>query len=795
MRLSNIACLLPICALVCSSQVVTPSHRIGVHTVNGVGVFYLRDTGAAFVPRGNTFVRLSAQVRSPAYGGTKVVTHSLFNAGAYNAQEAEAELVRMQSYGYNTVRVFLNPCCSGGIGNPTGGLSQSYLTNVADFLGRAKAHALFVHVVGGFIPEMGGYDAIVTPDTAFAFPNILYMTDGGIKASAKFWTDIIRDLSALQAPLDVILGIDVGSEISFDVTAAPLNRNTGTVKTADGKTYDLSDATSRQALMDSNLVNFINQVRSAIIAVDPTMLVAASFSPPQGPNPTPFADPAHKGTRAYPAICCSTADFIDLHPYLWGLTLPQLMQNYEFSGFTAKPVVMFEYGVSLDYPLNYAGSAEGAAGMLQKWQTTSCSYGFSGWLLWNWDQSDASNIDVAYWSALAGNGAVNRALAPAFRPDPCKPGSYLNQDLAFAAAAAASSYQTDHGPPMAVDGSPATWWSAGAFAPQWIQIDLPAPSIVTGVRLTVSQSPNGPTVHDLYVRRQGDSQPELVREFSGTTQDQQVLTWTADQPLDGVTSIRIATVASPSWVAWREIEILSGDTGRPSISSVVNGASFDAAITPGSWVTIQGTGLAASSRIWQASDFNGAHLPMVLDGVRVSIDGAPASVYYVSPTQLNVQAPSPIHTGQAVAVTVARDNAQTVASVQVESKTYDPALFGYTASGLIYTAAVFPDGTVVGDPAKTAGTRGARPGDRVSLWGTAFGASPSGVVINSPTALSNPVVVTVGGQRATVEYAGLVGVGLFQINIVVPNLPVGDHPVTIQFQGASAATSPSIPIR
>src|ERR1039458_6373324 len=134
-------------------------------------------------------------------------------------------------------------------------------------------------------------------------------------------------------------------------------------------------------------------------------------------------------------------------------------------------------------------------------------------------------------------------------------------------------------------------------------------------------------------------------------------------------------------------------------------------------------------------------------------------------------------------------------SSQAQSKPFDPALFAYSASGSLYAAAVFPDGTIVGDPTKTPGTRAASPGDQVSLYGTGFGTSPSGVVIDSPTVLSNPVVVTVGGQPATVEWAGLVGVGLFQINIVVPNLPVGDFPVAIQFQGASAASPPDIPIR
>jgi uncharacterized protein (TIGR03437 family) len=697
----------------------------------------------------------------------------------------------MAASGYNTVRVFLNNCCSGGIGNPVGGLSQAYLANLVDFLNRAKAHGLFVVIVNADIPESGGYDALVGAPAGFAYPNILYMTPGGIAASAKFWTDFVIGLATLKAPFDAILGFDIQGEAHFDLGATPLSMTTGTVTTANRKSYDLSDSSARQTLMDDNLVNFIDQVRGAVIKVDPTAPVFVSFYPSKSPNPTPFEDPIHQFIRPYPAICCSTADFIDLHAYLWGLTLPQLVQNFESSGLTVKPLVMFEYGTAL----NHALSAEAAAAALQRWQSDSCSYGFTGWLLWNWDLSDATNPDTNYWSALSGGGVVDRALRPLDRPSACQPGSYFDQDIAIGATVTASSSLAGYGPAMAVDGSANTWWSAGAFAPQWIQIDLPAPSIVTAIRLTVSQFPNGPTVHDLYVQSQGDAQPRLVSEFSGTTQDQQVLTWTASQPLVGVTSIRVATVASHSWVAWREIEILSGDTGRPAISSVVNGASFDATITPGSWVTIQGTGLAASTRLWKTSDFKGAQLPTVLDGVRVSIDGAPASVYYISPTQLNVQAPYPIHTGQAVAVTVARDNAQTAASAQVESKTYDPALFAYIASSSLYAAAVFPDGTVVGDPAKTAGTRGARPGNHISLYGTGFGASPSGVVINSHTALSNPVVVTVGGQPATMTYAGLVGAGLFQINIVIPNLPVGDHPVAIQFQGASAATSPSIPIR
>jgi hypothetical protein len=84
MWLSKVAFLFQICVLVCSSQ-VAPSHRIAVRTVNGVGQFYVRDTGSTFIPRGNTFLRLAEQTRTAAYGGSSFITHSLFNVGLYDS--------------------------------------------------------------------------------------------------------------------------------------------------------------------------------------------------------------------------------------------------------------------------------------------------------------------------------------------------------------------------------------------------------------------------------------------------------------------------------------------------------------------------------------------------------------------------------------------------------------------------------------------------------------------------------------------------------------------------------------
>ena len=63
-------------------------------------------------------------------------------------------------------------------------------------------------------------------------------------------------------------------------------------------------------------------------------------------------------------------------------------------------------------------------------------------------------------------------------------------------------------------------------------------------------------------------------------------------------------------------------------------------VSPGSWVAIRGTNLAGNTRSWNSDDFVGGALPTQLDGVSVRIDGKPAYVSYISPSQINVQAPA-----------------------------------------------------------------------------------------------------------------------------------------------------------
>ncbi|MEO8097636.1 MAG: hypothetical protein ABI811_08030 [Acidobacteriota bacterium] len=213
-------------------------------------------------------------------------------------------------------------------------------------------------------------------------------------------------------------------------------------------------------------------------------------------------------------------------------------------------------------------------------------------------------------------------------------------------------------------------------------------------------------------------------------------------------------------------------------------------IAPGSWVEIYGTNLSATSREWSGADFVGDQAPTTLDGVRVSIGGKAAFVWYISPGQLNVNIPDGIATGDALVVTTALGSSDPY-PITVAART--PAILApptFLVGGVQYAAALFPDQVFVGRSNLIAGVafRPAKPGDTITLYGVGLGATvpahPAGKVVGISAILPNPVV-TIGGANAAVSFAGLVtgAIGLYQFNVVVPNILPGDATLTVQVGG------------
>jgi len=400
-----------------ATATVLAPHSIAVRQpASGLAELYDRSTGQPWIARGNNFIRLASQTD---YGGNSTVYHSTFNTGLYDAADAESALGAMQARGYNSVRVFLNGCCVGSIGDPGGGLSATYMANVADFLLRAQKHGVYVIFTQDWLPSTGGYD-VTCPTPPASEPqiqdvNAFNLCAGGIDAAQRFHRDFVQFLIRQQAPIGVILGYELRNEYFYNSGYGPLSATSGLVTTANGSTYDMSDATSRQKMMDDGLVYLTNQLRAAVVAVDPTALVTVGFFWPQTPNPTRIGDT--RVISVYPAMATSTADFVDIHGYviLNDLTLDQLVQNYGFVGYQQKqPIIMAEYGAFK----NAVPAISDAATALENWQIGGCGYGLKGWLLWTWDTPQAAT-DI--WNATDGDGSINNALAPASRPDPCSP--------------------------------------------------------------------------------------------------------------------------------------------------------------------------------------------------------------------------------------------------------------------------------------------------------------------------------------------------------------------------------------
>ncbi len=223
-------------------------------------------------------------------------------------------------------------------------------------------------------------------------------------------------------------------------------------------------------------------------------------------------------------------------------------------------------------------------------------------------------------------------------------------------------------------------------------------------------------------------------------------------------------------------------------NGVINGATFAPGdIVSGSWVSIKGSGFTDKTVDWSSFDFSSGQLPKILEGVQVLFNGQPGAMWYLiagNPQQINVQAPANLD--GPVDVKVVKDGVEsnTVRSMAVQSA---PGIFAYSPDNTttLFPAAVFPDGIVVGDPAKTAGTRKVRAGDHVSLYVNSLAPSPAGVV--SVSGATDPVTVKVGTMSVQADFSGLYGPGTFQVNFTVPALGVaGNYPI---FVGIGAAMS------
>jgi uncharacterized protein (TIGR03437 family) len=234
---------------------------------------------------------------------------------------------------------------------------------------------------------------------------------------------------------------------------------------------------------------------------------------------------------------------------------------------------------------------------------------------------------------------------------------------------------------------------------------------------------------------------------------------------------------------------VTGTPPTPVITAVANAGGYQTNIAAATWVAIFGTNLSQTTYSWQAGDFANGALPTSLQGVSVTIDGYPAYVAYISPTQINVLAPDDVNLG-AVPVVVSTAG-QSSAPVAAQKNAVSPAFLTFDGTNV---AALHLNYTALGPSAPAAA------GETIVLYGVGFGPTnptvPTGQQVTTAEPLAGTVTMTIGGISVTPSFAGISSSGLYQFNVVVPaSLSTGNAVLSATIGGVTTQTGVVIAVQ
>jgi uncharacterized protein (TIGR03437 family) len=247
----------------------------------------------------------------------------------------------------------------------------------------------------------------------------------------------------------------------------------------------------------------------------------------------------------------------------------------------------------------------------------------------------------------------------------------------------------------------------------------------------------------------------------------------------GTRRVHIAITFSGTDYLADNISFIIGNQAAPFVTpqGVVPVYSAATTVESGSWVSVYGTGLAASTTPWSGN------FPTVLAGTSVTIDSQPAYLWFVSPTQINLQVPSDAATGTVpVVVTTAAGSFTTDVTLGEYAPSYSLFNAKYAAAIVVTPGSPGNSGNgydYIGPSGAFAfPSRPAKAGETLLLYGVGFGPTnplvAAGAVYSGAAPCVTTPTVTIGGVSAQVAFAGIVEAGLYQFNVLVPSAGSGD---------------------
>ncbi|HEV8145856.1 MAG TPA: hypothetical protein VGP79_05730 [Bryobacteraceae bacterium] len=221
--------------------------------------------------------------------------------------------------------------------------------------------------------------------------------------------------------------------------------------------------------------------------------------------------------------------------------------------------------------------------------------------------------------------------------------------------------------------------------------------------------------------------------------------------------------------------LVLAQTPQIAPGGVVNIASFQTALAPGSQAAVFGSNLGPNGVAARPTDPS------------ITVGGRPAYVYFASGAQVNFQVPVELAPGPTTLVLTYQSRSS--APYALTLLPYAPSILTINGSGTGAGAFQHANGTLVGQAP-------AQPGETIVCSLTGLGAtnppvSTGQITPGSPLSITVVIpTVTVGGKNAQVQFAGLApgSVGAYQLNFTVPgDLAPGLYNVVISSGGVPSA--------
>jgi uncharacterized protein (TIGR03437 family) len=247
-------------------------------------------------------------------------------------------------------------------------------------------------------------------------------------------------------------------------------------------------------------------------------------------------------------------------------------------------------------------------------------------------------------------------------------------------------------------------------------------------------------------------------------------------------------------------KISLGTGTAPTINpgGIVPVYSTSGTIQPGEWVSIYGTNLAPAAATWTGN------FPTSLGVTSVTINGKSAYLWFVSPGQINLQAPDDSTTGPVpVVVTTASGSATSTVTLAPFAPSFLLLDNKHVAAIILRSDGTGAYGGGTYDIAGPTGTSlgyatvAAKAGDALVLFGVGFGPTspvvPAGQAFSGAASTTKTVSILINNVSVVPSFVGLSSAGLYQMNVTLPaGLGTGD--VTFAAGVNGVQTQPNVVI-